>query len=181
MYNPETILEDPVEAFASALWLYMTPHYPKPSAHQVISGLFYPNSYDVDRGLSNDFGTSITMMAQDFAKSEESSDECWTDTQRETVQAKLRASLFAYFSNYLGGLAKESLESMSCATKLSTYAGIGDVKSFWDYSNSYKCRFVQYETEWSIYNPDEAFAGGPGAIVVPGNRDSDYSGHAANL
>ena len=132
----------------------MTPHFPKPSAHSVITGFFTPNEKDVNRGLGNNFGTTITMMAQDFAKSEASSFECWTDTQRETEQALLRAHLFDYFSSYLG-LVKESSESTSCATKLSTYEGHGDLPSFWDWNWSNRCQLVNYETQWSVYNIDD--------------------------
>ena len=32
--------------FASLLWSYMTPIFPKPSAHDVIAGFFEPNAYD---------------------------------------------------------------------------------------------------------------------------------------
>ena len=63
LWFPDTVMSDPVEAFATVLWLYMTPHFPKPSAHSVITGFFVPNVYDLNRGLGNDFGTSITTMA----------------------------------------------------------------------------------------------------------------------
>lgn len=51
--------------FASVFWLYMTPHYPKPSAHDVITGFFKPNDSDLYFGAGNNFGTTTHIMAQD--------------------------------------------------------------------------------------------------------------------
>ena len=65
LITPELVTENPIEAFASVFWLYMTPHYPRPSAHNVITGKFEPNSFDQTRFVGNDFGTSIAVMAQD--------------------------------------------------------------------------------------------------------------------
>ena len=59
----------------SALWYYMTPQFPKPSAHDVITGIFEPND-DVDKknNVGHDFGTTIDIMAQD--KTDQTTDEC---------------------------------------------------------------------------------------------------------
>ena len=53
--EPARILKDPLMMYTSALWLYMTPHFPKPSAHDVITGKFRPNKTDLTYGASNDF------------------------------------------------------------------------------------------------------------------------------
>jgi hypothetical protein len=34
--NPELLSSDGVVSFASAIWFYMTPQFPKPSIHDVI-------------------------------------------------------------------------------------------------------------------------------------------------
>ena len=47
------------------MWLYMTPHFPKPSAHDIITGFFEPNSDDLGKQVGPDFGTSINAMAMD--------------------------------------------------------------------------------------------------------------------
>ena len=75
--------------FASVLWLYMTPQFPKPSAHNVITGIFKPNASDMAFGAGNNFGTTIHIMAQD---SEEAlTEECFADNGIETEAASLRA------------------------------------------------------------------------------------------
>ena len=43
----------------------MTPHYPKPSAHEVVTGLFVPNHQDLENGATISFGTTIGIMAMD--------------------------------------------------------------------------------------------------------------------
>ena len=60
----------------------MTPHFPKPSAHDVITGIFEPNQRDLDFGIGNDFGTTIAIMAQD-AKDGVTA-ECYTWDEQET-------------------------------------------------------------------------------------------------
>ena len=52
-------------AMTSALWLYMRPRYPKPSAHEIITGHFVPNEIDEALDAGNDFGTTIAVMSQD--------------------------------------------------------------------------------------------------------------------
>ena len=80
--NPDLLLDDSRAAFSSLLWLYMTPHFPKPSAHDVVTGLFSPNERDQDFGIGNDFGTTIAIMAQDA--SDGFTAECYTQSQVET-------------------------------------------------------------------------------------------------
>ena len=41
-----------------------------------------------------------------------------------------RSLLYTFFGNFFG-FEEESLESLSCATKLSSFGGQGDIKSFW--------------------------------------------------
>ena len=40
----------------------MTPHYPNPSVHDVVTGWFSP---DIDTSSGLNFGTTIAIMAQD--------------------------------------------------------------------------------------------------------------------
>lgn len=62
---PVGLLDDATMMFSSALWLYMTPHFPHPSAHNVMTGFFIANDSDLNHGAGNDFGTSILIMSQD--------------------------------------------------------------------------------------------------------------------
>ena len=78
--------------FASAMWLYMTPHFPKPSAHDVITGFFRPNASDAYFNVGNNFGTSIHIMAQD--SQEGLTTECYPDSGIETDAAQKRAQFY---------------------------------------------------------------------------------------
>ena len=63
--EPQQLADDEAMGFTSLLWFYMTPHYPRPSAHDVVTGFFKPNSVDFILNAGNDFGTTIGIMAQD--------------------------------------------------------------------------------------------------------------------
>ncbi|XP_009606804.1 basic endochitinase [Nicotiana tomentosiformis] len=44
--NPDLVANDPVVSFKTALWFWMTPQQPKPSAHDVITGRWTPSAAD---------------------------------------------------------------------------------------------------------------------------------------
>ena len=62
--NPDLLLESDELGFISALWLYMTPQYPKPSAHEVVTGFFEPNAVDIQNSVGNNFGTTIAIFGK---------------------------------------------------------------------------------------------------------------------
>jgi len=45
--SPEIVSSDAHTAFSAAIWFYMTPQEPKPSMHDVVTGFWVPNSYDL--------------------------------------------------------------------------------------------------------------------------------------
>jgi hypothetical protein len=45
--NPEIVATDPVIAFKTALWFWMTPQSPKPSCHDVMAGRYTPTATDI--------------------------------------------------------------------------------------------------------------------------------------
>jgi hypothetical protein len=49
-------------AFASALWIYMTPVSPKPSVHDIVTGFWQPNNADVESGFKLGFGATINVL-----------------------------------------------------------------------------------------------------------------------
>ena len=57
-------------SYASALWKYMTPIYPWPSPHEVITGFFIPNDDDEMFRADNFFGTTIKLMDTDSTTGE---------------------------------------------------------------------------------------------------------------
>jgi len=60
--NPERVASEGWLAFASALWIYMTPVSPKPSMHDIIAGFWQPNSFDVANGFTLGFGATINVF-----------------------------------------------------------------------------------------------------------------------
>ena len=48
--NPDAVAQDPVLAFKTAIWFWMTPRDPKPSCHAVMTGAYTPTAEDVAAG-----------------------------------------------------------------------------------------------------------------------------------
>lgn len=128
----------------------MTPQFPKPSAHDVVTGLFVPNQLDINYGIGNNFGTTIAIMAQDekdgFTK------ECYTGNQQETPEASKRSELYEQILVAIG-LADEL--DTGCALTRFEYNGAGNVDSFWFNGSDNQCGLVNYETMFSIYNAED--------------------------
>lgn len=147
--EPKRLAQDEAMAFSSLLWYYMTPHYPRPSVHDVVTGFFQPNSVDDILNAGPDFGTTIGIMAQDSP--EGLTNECMTfpETQAAITRGLIYSELLQFF-----GLQLE--DKLGCYITLLTYSGAGDQPSHWeggDESNS--CKLVNYETEFSIYNSED--------------------------
>ncbi len=60
--DPGLVARDPVVAFRSALWFWMTPQAPKPSCHDVMSGRYVPSAADLDAGRVVGFGLTINII-----------------------------------------------------------------------------------------------------------------------
>jgi len=61
-YHPKLVGSEPDLVFTSALWYFMTPKYPMPSAHAIITGIFKPNSIDKITGADNNFGSTTAIF-----------------------------------------------------------------------------------------------------------------------
>jgi hypothetical protein len=57
--NPDAVASDPVLAFRTALWFWMTPQSPKPSAHVVMAGRWTPSGVDAAAGRTPGFGELV--------------------------------------------------------------------------------------------------------------------------
>ena len=62
LLHPEKISSDPVLAFASAIWFWMTPQYPKPSCHEIMTGQWQPNDNDIANGRLQGFGATVNII-----------------------------------------------------------------------------------------------------------------------
>jgi basic endochitinase B len=60
--NPELVSSDGVIAFKTALWFWMKPQFPKPSAHDVMVGAWKYTDTDVDYKREQGFGVTINII-----------------------------------------------------------------------------------------------------------------------
>lgn len=60
--NPENVLLDGAVAFQTAIWFWMTPQYPKPSAHDVMVENWQPSSAQVAAGIVPGFGATVNII-----------------------------------------------------------------------------------------------------------------------
>ncbi len=60
--NPEKVIEDGALAFQTAIWFWMTPQYPKPSAHDSMVGNWQPTAQQRDAGLIPGFGSTVNII-----------------------------------------------------------------------------------------------------------------------
>lgn len=62
LQHPELLSKDPLLSFASALWFWMTPQFPKPSCHGIISGKWSPLPDDNEKGRLPGFGATVNVI-----------------------------------------------------------------------------------------------------------------------
>ncbi|GGA88991.1 MULTISPECIES: chitinase [Mucilaginibacter] len=62
LQNPEMVETDPVMAFKTAIYFWMTPQTHKPSAHAVMTGKWQPNAEDKAAGRTPGFGMTINIV-----------------------------------------------------------------------------------------------------------------------
>ncbi len=60
--NPSLVETDPVTAFKTAIYFWMTPQNPKPSAHDVMTGKWQPNAADRAANRAPGFGMTINIV-----------------------------------------------------------------------------------------------------------------------
>jgi predicted chitinase len=60
--NPSLVETDPVVAFKTAIYFWMTPQTKKPSAHDVMSGKWQPSATDTAKGRKPGFGMVINIV-----------------------------------------------------------------------------------------------------------------------
>ncbi|UTW68177.1 T9SS type A sorting domain-containing protein [bacterium SCSIO 12643] len=60
--NPENVLLDGAVAFQTAIWFWMTPQYPKPSAHDIMVENWQPTAAQVSAGIVPGFGATVNII-----------------------------------------------------------------------------------------------------------------------
>lgn len=62
LQHPERLADDAVLSFASAIWFWMTPQFPKPSCHDIMNGNWKPNANDLQKGRVPGFGATVNVI-----------------------------------------------------------------------------------------------------------------------
>ena len=106
--NPGLLETDPVVAFKTAIYFWMTPQTLKPSAHDVMTGKWRPNAADKAAGRTPGFGMTINIV--------NGSIEC--NKGENIFSMKDRIGFYQYFLSKLG--VSDANCTCSCA-KMKTY------------------------------------------------------------
>lgn len=60
--DPDKVAKDPVMAFRTAIWFWMTPQSPKPSCHDVMTGQWMPSSTDAAANRLPGYGVTTNII-----------------------------------------------------------------------------------------------------------------------
>jgi basic endochitinase B len=102
LQHPELLSTDPVLSFASAIWFWMTPQFPKPSCHDIMIGKWIPTANDTLKGRMPGFGATVNVINGGV--------ECGSGTSLSKTQ--YRYDYYLYFCKYFQVLPGENI---SCA------------------------------------------------------------------
>lgn len=92
LHHPELLAEDPELSFASAIWFWMTPQFPKPSCHQIMNGTWKPTENDLQKGRVPGFGATLNVINGGV--------ECGKGAN-EFEKTAYRYKYYLYFCHYL--------------------------------------------------------------------------------
>ncbi|MDQ6763817.1 MAG: chitinase, partial [Bacteroidota bacterium] len=92
LQHPDYLSKNPLLSFASAIWFWMTPQFPKPSCHDIITGKWTPTSIDSAKGRLPGFGATVNVINGGV--------ECGAGT--DIPKTKYRYEYYKYFCNYFG-------------------------------------------------------------------------------
>ena len=62
MMHPDWLEKNPVLSFASAIWFWMTPQFPKPSCNDIMAGKWKPTENDLLKGRVPGFGATVNVI-----------------------------------------------------------------------------------------------------------------------
>jgi len=100
--NPGLVSEDAKLAFASAIWFWITPQYPKPSCHDIISNTWSPSIKDIAGGRAPGFGSVVNVINGGI--------ECGKEPLAGT---KFRYGFYEFFCKYFQVSAGDHAECSS--------------------------------------------------------------------
>ena len=147
--HPDTLIE-PHLMFLSALWLYMTPQFPKTSAHQLVTNFYSPTEDQLVFEVGSSFGSTIDALGH--AESPQTLVSECSNTMNDTASSLLRAEIYQHLLEFFG---LEPERYTSCY--LMAYGYSEDTYPFWEYDKltPFTCIVVAHPTPFSVYNPDD--------------------------
>ena len=92
--NPELVSTNADIAFMTAIWFWMTPQFPKPSAHDVIAGNWTPTAEDTQGNRIAGLGMTINIINGGV--------ECGFNTTEDKLQVKDRINYYKRYTDILG-------------------------------------------------------------------------------
>ncbi len=87
--NPERVIEDAALAFQTAIWFWMTPQHPKPSAHDVMVRNWLPRERDLAKNRFLGLGMTVNIINGGV--------ECGTGTEKPQVLDRI-----GYYERFAG-------------------------------------------------------------------------------
>jgi hypothetical protein len=105
LQNPELLSKDAVVSFASAIWFWMTPQFPKPSCHDIIIGKWKPNANDSTKGRMPGFGSVVNVINGGV--------ECGSNKNLDKTM--FRYQYYQYFCKYFNVSPGDNI---SCANQI---------------------------------------------------------------
>jgi basic endochitinase B len=103
--NPSALAQDPVLAFVSAIWFWMTPQFPKPSCHDIMVGKWVGDSQDSLKGRLPGFGAVVNVINGGVS----------CGNSLEEVKTTYRYRYYQFFCNYF---QVPPGENISCTTQI---------------------------------------------------------------
>jgi len=88
--HPVLLSTDALVSFASAIWFWMTPQFPKPSCHDIMVGNWKPNEMDSTKGRLPGFGAVVNVINGGV--------ECGDMTENRSTTTRYR--YFEFFCDY---------------------------------------------------------------------------------
>jgi hypothetical protein len=143
--NPGRVASEGWLAFASALWIYMTPVSPKPSMHDIVAGFWSPVLADSSNGLTFGFGATINAFT--------GGEECGTWNQKAKWRTEYYNELITYFN-----VPISQFDENSCINTKSRFSteNTSNIASFFEKDGTgTKCKLTTSKTNWSIYIPGD--------------------------
>jgi endoglucanase len=127
-------------AFAATIWFYMTPQPPKPSMHDVVTGMFVPNAVESANGNTG-FGATIQIINGGL--------ECGF----ASAQASNRVASYDNFCSYFGITAISGYGSKTCSSMKPFPTSGGSIPNlYWDreWQTACACKLVQWQTPYAV-------------------------------